>query len=417
MSRPSDGARFATIILVVVLCIVGGVVGLYFKFRDQLDARDQVRTANQLFKDTKFIEAAAMYERALPNADDPLVHFNLGLAYSKMTRPGYEKPVKLGVVGDAVCASIPDVKTIEAQVCEDDGDRRYPECTEKDAQEICGKHACVKQTLCALDSPAIANLAAVHLEKWVAVQTSDNELLAQRKAAYAELAKLESSRDERIANGDKTAINDTDDIKKLKAEIKELETKPTIRALITQQWVDSDQHAKALDYWTALLAASPNDPEIMTNLANINLKANDWRKSIEWYLKVADVTTEVSGKVAAYNYIGNVAWNKLASKTLDAADSIELADRGISALQKAIELAPKSSALWSLQGAVFTQRALVQGPIWAASVDRASTQDLSGVSRVLAKEAKAAAQEQEKAPSPTAPAPSVSEGQGQKTGG
>ena len=52
--------------------------------------------------------------------------------------------------------------------------------------------------------------------------------------------------------------------------------------------------AKALDYWEALDKAKPNDPEIMGSLAGINLKANDWRKSIEWYGKLAGVATEAS---------------------------------------------------------------------------------------------------------------------------
>ncbi len=39
-------------------------------------------------------------------------------------------------------------------------------------------------------------------------------------------------------------------------------------------------------------------------------------------------------KVAALNSIGNVAWSKLNSKTLDIADSIELADFGLGAVQR-----------------------------------------------------------------------------------
>ncbi|MGE3546301.1 MAG: hypothetical protein AB7L28_20410, partial [Kofleriaceae bacterium] len=205
MSRPSDGARFATIIVIVVLCIVGGLAGLYFVYRDQLEAREQVRAANQLYTDTKFIEAAATYERALPHVDDPTVHFNLGLAYAKVFKPGVDTPIRLGVVGDWVCSTIPDVKTLEAQVCADDEDRRYADCTENDAKDVCGKRACVKQTLCALDGPTIANMAADHLQKWVDVQASDQEVHSELKQAYVELAKLESDRDARIADGDKTA--------------------------------------------------------------------------------------------------------------------------------------------------------------------------------------------------------------------
>ena len=59
-------------------------------------------------------------------------------------------------------------------------------------------------------------------------------------------------------------------------------------------------------------------------------------------LKVADGREgPVARRSRAYQFIGNVAWSKLNSKTLTAAESVELADRGIGALQKAAELQPE----------------------------------------------------------------------------
>ena len=108
-------------------------------------------------------------------------------------------------------------------------------------------------------------------------------------------------------------------------------------------------------------------PRSWAALAGINLKANDWRKSIEWYLKVAEVSKDESAKVAAYQFIGNVAWSKLNSKTLTTAESVELADRGIGALQKAAELQPKNPKPVGLLASIFNFRALAMGASWAAA--------------------------------------------------
>src|SRR5690606_13463500 len=151
-----------------------------------------------------------------------------------------------------------------------------------------------------------------------------------------------------------------------------------------------------------------NDPEIMGSLAGINLKAGEWRTSIEWFQKVAAVSKDDSAKVAAYQFIGNVAWSKLNSKTLNTAETVELADYGIGALQKAAELQPKNPRLFGLMGSIFNFRSLAQGASWAAGLDRAKAQDLQIVSRVLSEEAKKA-QGLDSAPT-NAPAPGATAG-------
>jgi tetratricopeptide (TPR) repeat protein len=155
-------------------------------------------------------------------------------------------------------------------------------------------------------------------------------------------------------------------------------------------WIDSSQFKRAIDYWEALLEQKPGDVEIMGSLAGINLKAGDWRKSIEWFQKVAAASKEESAKVSAYQFIGNVAWSKLNSKTLDTAETVELADYGIGALQKAGELQPKNPKLFGLMGSIYNFRALAHGASWAAGLDRAKALDLQHVSRVLSDEAKKA---------------------------
>jgi hypothetical protein len=139
-----------------------------------------------------------------------------------------------------------------------------------------------------------------------------------------------------------------------------------------------------------MLDAKPNDPQIMGSLAGINLKAGDWRKSIEWFQKVAAASKEESAKVAALQFIGNVAWSKLNSKTLDNLETVELADYGIGALQAAAELQPKNPKPIGLMASIFNFRSLAQGASWAAGLDRAKAQDLQITSRVLSDEAKKA---------------------------
>jgi hypothetical protein len=128
----------------------------------------------------------------------------------------------------------------------------------------------------------------------------------------------------------------------------------------------------------------------MGNVAGINLKAGDWRKAIEWYNKVADATTDASSKVAAYQFIGNVAWSKLNSRTLPGNEAVELADRGIGALQRAAEVQPKNFRAVGLTASLFNFRSTAHGASWAGSIDRATTQDLQKLAHVLSDEAKKA---------------------------
>jgi tetratricopeptide (TPR) repeat protein len=188
-----------------------------------------------------------------------------------------------------------------------------------------------------------------------------------------------------------------------------------IRALMTQVWIDSSQYQKAIDYWQGMLDKKPKDPEIMGNLAGINLKAGDWRKSIDWYVKVADSATDPSAKIGAFQFIGNVGWAKLNSRSLTAADSIELADKSLAALANASALSPKNPRFPGLMASIYNFRSMAQGASFAASIDRATAQELQHASHVLSDEAKKA-QGQVETPSAPAPTPAPPAGS-DKTGG
>jgi tetratricopeptide (TPR) repeat protein len=356
MARTADRAAKLIALLAIAIVTLGCT---------DLDGRNRNKKGNRLFRETRFIDAAAQYEKALKEVDDPIIHYNLGLAYSKVFKPGAEEKttIPLGVKGELVCDAIPKVSFVTKQVCIKPGDRRFDECDDSKAGQHCASSfKCEKVELCEADNGAIADMAAEAYGVWLKAHPEDQQT----------------------------------------------------RGLMTQVWLDSSQYKRAIDYWENLLSAKPNDPDIMGSLAGINLKAGDWRKSIDWYTKVAEVSKDDSAKVAAYQFIGNVAWAKLNSKSLTAAETIELADRGIGALQKAFELQPKNPKLVGLQASIYNFRAQAHGASWAAGLDRASAQDLQLVSHVLSDEAKKAqglpVTPAPAAPAPAAPAPGTSAG-------
>ncbi|HEX8114091.1 MAG TPA: tetratricopeptide repeat protein, partial [Kofleriaceae bacterium] len=398
-----------------LLASAAGVAGL--TGCEQLDGRNRNKQGLRLFRETQFVEAAAQFQRALGEVDDsPIIHYNLGLAYSKVTKTGYDGPVLLGQQGDFVCQTLPGVKIVQAGACVKEGDRHYAECgsaktgpLEKDLADLKGQLAavaddakkkelkvqiddkqsdlmryacgssfhCVEGPFCSLTSPELADMAAQHFQIWIKAQPSDDEIKKQLAQASEEL-------DEAKKSGNASAIG------RAQTKVDDLSTKDQTRKLMTLLWTDSDQYQKAIDYWEGLLKEKPNDAEIMGNLAGIQLKAGNWRKSIEWYTKVAEVTNDASSKVVTYQYIGNVAWQKLNSRLLVGADAIELADRGIGALQRGAEVQPKNARLVGLQASIYNFRSTSHGASWAAAIDRASAQELLKLSRVLADEAKKA---------------------------
>ena len=340
MSRTDRAIATASALLLAAVTL-GSTVGC-----QQLDGRNRNRQGNRLFREMQFSDAAAQYERALKEVEDPTIHYNLGLAYSKVFKPGLEGDVLIDLQGSFACGSIPNTKQVNKQVCVKEGNKTFAPCD----KEVCpSSFQCLKADLCAVDDAMLADMSAQHFAKWLDGNPSD------------------------------------------------LET----RGLMTQVWMDSSQYDKAIKYWQALLDKKPNDPDIIGALGGINLKAGDWRTSIEWYNKLAGVATDTAAKVAAYQFIGNVAWSKLNSKTLTGPQSVELADRGIGALQHAAELQPENPKPFGLMASIFNFRALAQGASWAQSLDRATAQDLQHVSRVLRDKAKKA----EGTGTPAAPAP------------
>src|SRR5262249_51354351 len=93
---------------------------------EQLDGRNRNKQGLRLFRETQFIDAVAQFQKALGEVDDsPIIHYNLGLAYSKVTKTGFDGPVLLGQQGDFVCQTIPGVKIVQAGACVKEGDAHH----------------------------------------------------------------------------------------------------------------------------------------------------------------------------------------------------------------------------------------------------------------------------------------------------
>ena len=85
MSRRADRAmRIVTVLMMLVVSLFGC---------EQLDGRNRNRKGNKLFREMQFADAAGEYEKALKEVDDPTIHYNLALAYSKVFKPGFEGTV------------------------------------------------------------------------------------------------------------------------------------------------------------------------------------------------------------------------------------------------------------------------------------------------------------------------------------
>lgn len=328
--RFSDGMATRAAIIVAVVAAVGC---------QQLAGRSDNRKGTAAFREMRFVAAVAHFQRAIQTVDDPIIHYNLALAYSKVFKQGGEGSVVIDRMASdsGACQIVPGAAPVSKRVCVKQGETPLIEC---DDAHPCGANIrCEVTALCAVDNKRLADLATEHFALWLQAHPTDAET----------------------------------------------------RALMTQVWIDSAQYPKAIDYWQQQHRARPNDTAIMGNLAGINLKANEWRKSIEWYLQVADHSSEPSAKVAAYQFIGNVAWSKLNGKTLPREQAAELADRGIGALQKAAGLQPENPKLLALMGSIYGLRALQHGASWAAGIDRAAALELQQATRVLSDRAKSAA--------------------------
>ncbi len=410
VARPMSRPRYSRWILGVLLVAMSmPSIGC-----SELDARGANRKGNRMFREGKFSDAAALYETAIKVVKDEKVEYNIGLTYSKLFRAGADDLILLAEKSESICTLIPGVEMTNRTVCVKNDpaeeDRTYVKCTQGPNDVTCGSSGtCQKIDLCAIKNEKLVELSAGHLDIWIEKQPPDEELKAKSAEVGKEIEKVEKQIADAEAEiekqvdattgavKDKGAWNDAtqrkanadERVKALRDDRDEVELKFKMRELMTQLWLDSQNFKAALAYWSKRLDAKPTDVDAMGILAGINLKAGEWRKAIEWYVKVADASADTLNKIQAYGFIGNVAWSKLNSKTLPPDEALDLADLGVGALQKAAALAPKNTRFISLQASLMNFRALTHGASWASAIDRASSQDLKGLMDVVSGKAPA----------------------------
>jgi len=165
-----------------------------------------------------------------------------------------------------------------------------------------------------------------------------------------------------------------------------------VRKLLTGLWIDSGNYNKALEYWTKLYEADPKARDVIQLIAGIHLKSGDWRAALDWYRKDVDAASDKAGKVSAYQAIANLTFNKIYS--LDSREKVigtertELAEVGIEAAGKGLELDPENMALVGISAGLWLNHGTAQGPFWAATIDRAESQVFEQRARVLREQAK-----------------------------
>src|SRR5207237_4645814 len=141
-----------------------------------LDGRNRVRKGNRAFKDSDFVSAAGEYQKALTEVDDPIIHYNLGLALQKLLKPGSEKPVILDQKASLTCEVTPKTTTTKLGACIKEGDKHFAEC---DAKNVCpSSFSCQQVELCQLAPDVLADMITANFQIWLAKTPDDAETRA-----------------------------------------------------------------------------------------------------------------------------------------------------------------------------------------------------------------------------------------------
>lgn len=173
-----------------------------------------------------------------------------------------------------------------------------------------------------------------------------------------------------------------------------------VRKYLLNLWIEAGQYQRALDYYQAEHAKDPRNSELIGKVAQIYLAMTDWRTSIEWLYKDAELAADPAAKIAAYNRIANVAFGQLWSSRTKVVGTLrtEIAEVGIQAAGQGLavveggatdlRLADKNILNTSISNGLWSQHAIAQGQYWAATIDRAEGQIFEQRARVLRDEAK-----------------------------
>jgi len=145
-----------------------------------------------------------------------------------------------------------------------------------------------------------------------------------------------------------------------------------IVSLLTNVWLDSERYDDALKYWMAQLEEHPDDSEVLMRLGTINRQAMRYDEALRWDYRRAETAPDKAHKVKAYSDIAQLQYGRLTKSDLVDDKRIAIADSGIAALQKALELAPEEPNLHSLLGSLYQFRSLSHYSTWGRLAEVAS---------------------------------------------
>lgn len=143
--------------------------------------------------------------------------------------------------------------------------------------------------------------------------------------------------------------------------------------IMTQVWIDSGQHDKALQYWEANHAKDPGNTEVIGRVATILRMAGRWQDALAWHEKEFEVEKTPHGKVRALKNIGNLVASKLLYEraSIKWQERLATADIGIYAMQRAEAIMPDDYEVEQLLGNLFGSRGESHQPAWAQLFDTA----------------------------------------------
>jgi tetratricopeptide (TPR) repeat protein len=283
MHRPSSAPARARIFLGTFGLAAGLALVLTASGCKELGARTLVQEGNALYEDQEYEKAVLKYEEALKKKPDlEVIHHNLGLAYSRMFRPGVDTP----------------------------------------------------------ENKALVAKAAEQFQWWLERNPGDTK----------------------------------------------------IRKFLLNMWVEAEEYKPVLDYFLGEHQKDPQNREFVQKVANIHLMMGDWHSSVDWYYKDVALAPDTPAKVAAYQTITQLAFGRLwtpnARQKTFGQERLELVEVGLKAAQEGLALDDKQLTLTSYSHQLWNQRAVAQGPYWAAAIDRAEGQVFEQRVSVLKEEAK-----------------------------
>jgi tetratricopeptide (TPR) repeat protein len=201
--------------------------------------------------------------------------------------------------------------------------------------------------------------------------------------------------------GDKAPENEAHATAAIDALVKYMTLQPddeAARKLLLGLYTKSGRWDGALDYFKSQVDKNPKDTFSLAQLADLNKQAKRWDDAHKWYLALAEAQPKDDQKADAWAELGASYYSQLKDPTITGDDRVRLADEGLAALHRSVELNPRSSRTYSFINQLYRQRSAGQKS-YVAIVD-AVTADQARKRAVELKNSAAAA-----TPTPQPPTP------------